>query len=131
MNETFLQNEAKNAEAWEEKPHQNLPEIRDIRGMSYDEFMAAYPSTEIKPVGEVKKAEAINDPVNHPSYYCKGDIECIDAIKAAISGMQGIEAFCKGTAMKYIWRYPDKNGVQDLDKAVWYIKRLKKEAEEK
>ena len=24
-----------------------------------------------------------NDPVNHPAHYTKGEIECIDAIKAA------------------------------------------------
>lgn len=31
--------------------------------------------------------------------------------------------FCLGNAMKYIWRAEEKNGVEDLKKAVWYLNR--------
>jgi hypothetical protein len=31
--------------------------------------------------------------------------------------------FCLGNAVKYIWRADMKNGVEDLQKAVWYLQR--------
>ena len=67
--------------------------------------------------------------VNHPSHYCTGGIECIDVIKATSQGMNGIEAFCHGNAMKYLFRWKQKNGVEDLKKAKWYLDRLIKAEE--
>ena len=32
--------------------------------------------------------------VNHPAHYTAGKIECIDALEAATTGLQGIEAVC-------------------------------------
>ena len=63
-----------------------------------------------------------HDPVNHPSHYTSGDIECIEAIEEATKGLDGIEAFCIGNTMKYLWRWKQKNGVEDLKKAEWYLK---------
>lgn len=72
------------------------------------------------------------DCVNHPSHYTQGGIECIDALEAATADLAGIEAVCTANAIKYLWRWRNKNGVEDLRKAVWYIRRLiahaKKEA---
>ena len=68
--------------------------------------------------------------VNHPVHYTQGNIECIDAIEAAVTGLSGIEAVCTGNAIKYLWRWKYKNGIEDLKKAVWYIGNLIK-AEEK
>lgn len=62
--------------------------------------------------------------VNHPPHYNAGGIECIDALEATTSGLQGIEAFCTANAIKYLWRWKLKNGEEDLQKAVWYINRL-------
>ena len=62
--------------------------------------------------------------MNHPPHYNAGGIECIDALEAATSGLQGIEAFCTANAIKYLWRWKLKNGEEDLQKAVWYINRL-------
>ena len=70
---------------------------------------------------------AKNDNVNHPSHYTQGNVECIDAIKAATVGLTGIEAVCTANAIKYCWRWKEKNGAEDLDKAIWYIQKLKKE----
>jgi len=67
------------------------------------------------------------DNVNHPAHYTSGEIECIDAIKAATSALQGEEAFCTGNALKYLWRWKAKGGHEDLRKAVWYIERMLKE----
>ena len=67
-----------------------------------------------------------NDPVNHPSHYTTGGIECIDALN---SMMQGYKTADTGALawqiVKYIWRAPLKgNMAQDLDKAKFYLCRL-------
>lgn len=64
------------------------------------------------------------DMVNHPSHYTQGGIECIDAIKAATVGKTGIEAVCVANVVKYLWRYEEKNGLEDVKKARWYLERL-------
>ena len=71
------------------------------------------------------------DMVNHPSHYTQGGIECIDTLKAATVSKTGIEAVCTANAIKYLWRYEEKNGIEDVKKARWYIDRLIKELEEK
>jgi hypothetical protein len=64
------------------------------------------------------------DMVNHPPHYTQGGVECIEAIKAATAGLDGFEGYCTGNALKYLWRWKRKNGIEDLKKAVWYIDRL-------
>lgn len=70
------------------------------------------------------------DNVNHPKHYTQGGIECIDAIKAATVGKSGIEAVCVANVVKYLWRYEEKNGVEDVKKARWYLERLISELSE-
>lgn len=65
-----------------------------------------------------------NDVVNSPAHYTAGKVECIDALEAATTGLKGIEAVCTANAIKYLWRWKYKNGVQDLQKAQWYINKL-------
>jgi hypothetical protein len=67
------------------------------------------------------------DPIN-PSHYKQGDIECIEAIKAATGG--GFIGYVWGNVLKYLWRWPKKGGVDDLRKAAWYLDRLIKEVGE-
>jgi hypothetical protein len=67
-------------------------------------------------------AERENDAVNHPNHYCKGGVECLDAIKAALGDKY--EGFLAGNVLKYIYRYPDKNGVEDCEKARFYLDKL-------
>ena len=71
------------------------------------------------------------DNVNHPSHYCQGGIECIDALKAATIDKTGIEAICVANVIKYLWRFEKKNGLEDVKKAQFYINRLIQELEEK
>lgn len=66
----------------------------------------------------------IKDNVNHPNHYNAGGIECIEALKAATAGLDGIESFCTANAIKYLWRWKHKNGIEDLNKAIWYINYL-------
>lgn len=72
-----------------------------------------------------------HDNINHPLRYTKGDIECIDAIKAATIGKTGIEAVDVGHVIRYLWRYEEKDGLESVKKAEWYIKHLIKELESK
>lgn len=71
------------------------------------------------------------DMVSHPKHYNQSGIECIDALKAATVGKCGIEAVCVANVIKYLWRYEEKNGIEDIRKAKWYIERLLKEMSEK
>jgi hypothetical protein len=66
----------------------------------------------------------MTDMVNHPEHYTHGAVECIDAIEASMSA-DGFAGFCKGNAVKYLWRYERKGHLQDLEKADWYLKRLR------
>lgn len=68
--------------------------------------------------------DSVEDIVNHPSHYTQGGIECIDAMKSAFGG-EAVENFCLCNAFKYVWRNRDKNGVEDIDKAIWYLNKLK------
>jgi hypothetical protein len=69
----------------------------------------------------VAQSKAERDMVNHPPHYTQGAVECIDAIHAAL-GDDGLVAYCRGNAIKYLWRMGQKgDAVQDLEKAVWYI----------
>ena len=81
--------------------------------------------------GECCDKEPDIDMVNHPSHYTQGGIECIDALKAATISKTGIEAVCTANAIKYLWRYEEKNRIEDVKKARWYIDRLIRELEEK
>ena len=64
----------------------------------------------------------MSDPVNHPEHYTGGDIECLDAIKAALG--ENYKYYVQGNLLKYIWRFPLKNGKQDLEKAQFYLNDL-------
>ena len=70
-----------------------------------------------------------SDPVNRPSHYTEGGIECIDAIKASMS-TESFLGFLKGNVQKYMWRYEKKVApVEDLKKAQWYLSKLIEEQE--
>lgn len=66
----------------------------------------------------------MHDPVNSPIHYADGNgVECIDAIEASMS-TEEFKGFLKGNVQKYVWRYAQKNGAEDLKKAKWYLERL-------
>lgn len=67
-----------------------------------------------------------HDPVNHPSHYTQGGIECIDALTAMVSGYEDPnDAALTWQVGKYIWRHPFKNKpIEDLKKARFYLDRL-------
>jgi len=63
----------------------------------------------------------MSDPVNNPSHYTQGKIEVLDFI------LDQDLPYLAGNIVKYICRYRFKNGVEDLQKAEFYQKRLIKE----
>lgn len=74
--------------------------------------------TELCEMAAKKSAEK----VNHPSHYMTpGGLEAIDVISAFTADLQGRMAFDIGNALKYICRFNKKNGVEDLEKAIWYL----------
>ena len=62
------------------------------------------------------------DNVNHPKHYTQGKIDCIDAMIEAF-GVEEVKSFCKCNAFKYLWRSKHKNGVEDIEKAIWYTNK--------
>ena len=70
-----------------------------------------------------------SDPVNSPTHYQTGLIETIDSIKN-ILGHEKFQAYCTGNVIKYLSRYREKNGLEDLKKAETYISFIIKSYEE-
>ena len=68
----------------------------------------------------------MKDMVNHPDHYIsESGIETIDVIKAFVADIDDpFAAYCTGNIIKYICRWPNKNGLQDLEKAQWYLNAL-------
>lgn len=65
------------------------------------------------------------DNVNHPQHYIASNgLEAIDVIEAFTSDLSGFEATHTANALKYLLRWKQKNGLEDLKKARWYISRL-------
>ena len=66
------------------------------------------------------------DMVNHPPHYNAGKYEVIDIIDSITNSMDltPFEGYCLGNAIKYLARFKNKNGVEDLKKAKWYIDKL-------
>ena len=71
------------------------------------------------------------DMVNHPKHYkTKNGMEVIEVIEALTANLSGYEATHTGNVIKYICRWKEKNGLEDLRKAQWYLNRLIKNIEE-
>ena len=62
------------------------------------------------------------DMVNHPPHYqSESGIEVIDIIDDFVADPA---SHYKGNIIKYVLRYEKKGGVEDLEKARWYLNRL-------
>lgn len=69
--------------------------------------------------------ESSDKMVSHPPHYqSQTGLEVIDVIEAFTSDLKGIEATDTGNVIKYICRWKQKNGIQDLKKAMWYLQHL-------
>ena len=58
-----------------------------------------------------------------PNYYVKNGLECYDAQLASV-GLDKFQGYLECCVYKYLWRWEDKNGKQDLEKAAEYLAKL-------
>ena len=86
------------------------------------EELSRMTNEEIVRRARLREAQA-NDPVNYPEHYKSGEIECIDAIEAALTPEE-FRGYLKGNVFKYTWRERLKGGDESMAKARWYINRL-------
>lgn len=100
----------------------NAQNLSSNAGISFDELQVA--------CDNVTAADI--DMVNHPQHYKtpKG-LETIDVIEAFTEGLEGIEATDTGNIIKYACRWKRKNGIEDLEKIVWYANHLINHLKEK
>ncbi len=94
-----------------------------MKKMAEQESMASMQSA-----ANLAWANGQTDMVNSPPHYNQAGVECIDAIRAATD--EGYQYYLQGNIIKYLWRYRYKNGVQDLEKAKWYLNKLIEEIDD-
>ena len=82
-----------------------------------DQLCRACKDPQLMPCNNLKDPP---DNVNHPKHYCQGGIECIKAIEVSMTPEE-FQGYCKGNVMKYVWRFREKNGLEDLKKAQVYL----------
>lgn len=75
-------------------------------------------------MSDIQLCMSQKEQVNHPNHYNQGQYECI-AVMESIYGIEATMNFCLLCAFKYTWRTNDKDGIQDIDKAIWYLKKYK------
>jgi hypothetical protein len=125
---TVLLNYEVLAKQYRERQNHKLDEwhtyCRWIEALPYSELITGKTNGRKHTMNYTTTCQPKSDPVNHPSHYTAGKVECIDALESATVGLSGIEAVCTANAIKYLWRWKHKGGVEDLRKAVWYINRL-------
>lgn len=62
-------------------------------------------------------------PENPDHYDGNHGVTCLEAIRNALTEDE-FRGFLWGNVLKYMWRWPKKNGEVDLRKAKWLIERL-------
>jgi hypothetical protein len=67
----------------------------------------------------LKEQDGLGEDIKKPVRYNKrGKLECWDVI------LDQQMNFLEGSVIKYLWRYKEKNGIQDLEKAKVYIDKI-------
>lgn len=61
----------------------------------------------------------------NPEHYRQEKVQCIDAMRFFLSD-EIVAHGCLFNIFKYLWRYADKNGAEDIEKAKWYMQELKR-----
>lgn len=110
-----------------ESDKKSLSIVKDYEGhyktllkCGYDEEISI-PGTTLKH----KFNEDVNNILNKNPYYCGNDgKDLFDRFEEGLLSNEEFIGFMKGNVIKYITRYQDKNGIEDLNKAKHYIERL-------
>ena len=66
----------------------------------------------------------MEDKINPNHYKTQTSLECIDVMELVFGS--DVAIFCLLNAWKYIWRWKNKNGEEDLKKAAWYLAHIDK-----
>jgi hypothetical protein len=69
--------------------------------------------------------------VNHPNHYTSKSKESIEVIRIMTENLEPFQAYCMGNIIKYLYRFEDKNGQEDLMKAKKYIEFMLEEDNER
>lgn len=106
--------------------------LNHVTGKIIDELGYDYPQHRsdkfwddytFEPISGSGQAQEVKDHVNNPSHYGQGSIEAIDYIEDMLTGEEWI-GYLRGNIAKYMHRFRYKNGVEDLEKAQWYLNKL-------
>ena len=92
-------------------------------GMSSGIMLTDYTDTDLRGLASLLREQiAAESPPESPSHYkSNSGIECIDAIRAAMTAEE-YRGFLRGNAIKYLWRCAKKGApAEDLRKAQTYI----------
>jgi hypothetical protein len=95
--------------------------LSDMISMEYERDMRHMEYMKQREI-QAMKYNKEDDMVNHPKHYNESGIECIDALEAMLG--DGFQSYLQGNIAKYLWRYKYKNGIEDLKKAEWYLRKL-------
>lgn len=73
------------------------------------------------------------DEVKNPVHYNgDGEVQCKRAMKSMLSAvplwMSGDTVYWWGCAFKYLWRWPNKNKVKDINKAIESLENMRRSA---
>lgn len=119
--EVFM--DARGAFLWNPSADTAWPLLRAVRGISFaPDQVSCNTDLLFRELGGVvpnaPQARSKEDPVNHPPHYTAhpSGVECIQITRHM--------NFCRGNAMKYLWRAGEKDPekeLEDLKKAQWYI----------
>lgn len=102
----------------------------NVEEMLNDFYYCEYYEKYIVECEEQMDENKMIDNVNHPKHYANScSIECIDVMQATF-GIKDLSKYCVINAYKYLWRYKNKNGKEDLNKAEWYLNKFDELLEE-
>ena len=101
--------------------------IRFVAEMSVKQFtektLTALDGMWSEPEGQSGGLMSDKDPAINPTYYTKDGRECYNVQKASV-GLTKFQGYLECCIYKYLWRWEDKNGKQDLEKALEYLVKL-------
>lgn len=97
---------------WELITDETIEEVTDILGNTLSRVIS-------------DSDETSSDNINPNHYKSQCSLECIEAMLMSFGGTV-VYDFCICNAWKYMWRYQNKNGKEDLTKARWYLEMAEK-----
>lgn len=103
------------------KEKASLAEVIDVQAEMEDKIMNESIRQELVKQGI--------DIVNHPAHYESGKFECIEVMQE-VMGVEAVKNFCICNVFKYVYRHKNKNGLEDIKKAKWYIDKFLELSEE-